>query len=104
MPALADAWIQARSTAVPADLRVRVRAAIRGVHGGEDIPATLALAAESSLSAALERPLARAAAADLLAADSLLTWACEAVAEAGAPAPAERWIGMARRLAVLLPR
>ncbi len=101
-------WLERRRPAPPAALFERmaeaVRAAGAAVEGVPPIPAALGTAALDRLRAALQAPEGRAAALDLLAADALLTYACEAAAEIGPEAleATTRAFGP-DRLATLIP-
>jgi hypothetical protein len=78
----ARAWLAAREPRAPERLLARMDAALAGRTESE-IPEALAGAAFSCLRAALAGGADRSAAWDLLAADALLTYACEAAAERG---------------------
>ncbi len=75
-------FLDARDADVPAALREATRAAASEAADADVVQALLA-AARNSLAATLSKGEGRAAALDLLAADALLTWACEAAAESG---------------------
>lgn len=93
-------WLDRRRPAPPEALRRRIDDAVgsaaepagdtRAVPGHA---AVLAAAALDRLDRVIEAPSGRAAALDLLAADALLTYACEAAAEAG-PASLDALIGV----------
>jgi len=68
-------WFADRSEGAPGALRERAAAFLRQVEDQPEPSRRLARAAMDALAAALERPSARAAALDLLAADALLTLA-----------------------------
>lgn len=80
-------WLDRRGAEVPPALLERMRAAVDTAAGGS-VPAVLADASLACLRDALERCDDRAAALHLLAADALVTAACEAEAEAEAAAEA----------------
>jgi hypothetical protein len=89
----ARSWLDARANGAPDRLRERMNQALTGSNEAT-IADELAAAAESCLRAALKNPSQRASALDLLAADALLTHACEAAAEQGGDALArfaESW-------------
>jgi len=75
------AWIESRDADSPAELRRRVRLAIAKAPHADTLAATLADASVECLAAALRLGADRAAATELLAADALLTYACEAAAD-----------------------
>jgi hypothetical protein len=79
------AWLAARSDAVPPALQDEMEAAASAVPATAppDAPAELADAALACLRAAFDECDSRGAALHLLAADALVTGACEAAAEAG---------------------
>jgi hypothetical protein len=79
------AWLAARSAAVPPALHDRMDAAVAAVPATAppDAAAELADAAVGCLRAAFDDCDSRGAALHLLAADALVTGACEAAAEAG---------------------
>ncbi len=81
------AWLEQREPRAPEPLFARMAAALSR-RTETDVPAALAGAALACLRAAVEGGRDRAAAWDLLAADALLTYACEAAAEAGPAARA----------------
>lgn len=76
------AWLERREPRAPEPLFARMAEALSG-RAEADVPEALAGAALACLRAAVEGGRDRAAAWDLLAADALLTYACEAAAEAG---------------------
>ena len=82
MNTFAEAWLQTREPAAPDGLRARMIDALRAAEG-DSLPELLAHAAALRLESALALGDAREAAFDLLAADGLLTYACEAAASAG---------------------
>jgi hypothetical protein len=97
----ARSWLSHRLHDVPDSLRARMRSAIsRESHEVETVSGALLNAAMSCMDEALALGNARVAAGQLLAADALLTAACEAAAENGdAVAFAERaCIALAERL------
>jgi hypothetical protein len=78
-------WLRARRPAPPERLIRRMEAALTGVEAnGADLAGELGEAAVVCLRGALAAGPGRAAALDLLAADALLTYACEAAADGGA--------------------
>jgi hypothetical protein len=87
------AWLEDRLADVPAALADRVREAVRASEAtqsvramnaaSESVSGLLLDAAVACMTAALRHGPRRAAAADLLAADALLTWACEAAVDEG---------------------
>jgi len=81
------AWLERREPRAPEPLFARMAEAL-SQRAEADVPAALAGAAFACLRAAVEGGRDRAAAWDLLAADALLTYACEAAAEAGPDARA----------------
>lgn len=101
------AWLDGRTPSAPPVLRQRMETGL--ARSGRSVPhakplagpagtdlgvestvaGALAEAALDRLRLALAAPEDRAAALDLLAADALLTYACEAAAEAGADALAD---------------
>ena len=74
------AWLAPRLAAAPADLADRMRSAVAD-GSGAPVPDALAAAALACLRRGIDGGERRAAALDLLAADALLTHACEAAAE-----------------------
>ena len=78
----AAAWLAPRIEAAPESLRTRMMSAVTNATGGT-VHDLLAAAAADCLKRAMEKPSDRASALDLLAADALLTHACEAAAEQG---------------------
>jgi hypothetical protein len=81
MSARARAWVAARADAVPAQLVAVMRDAVDQVPGEElELPHALAEAALYCLRHALHDCDDRSAALPLLAADALMTSACEAAA------------------------
>ena len=86
-------WLAERVEGAPEQLRVRMATAIAAVPSDAPLYDRLALAAEQCLMRGC-RDAARENALELLAADALLTHACEAAAEAGSEtlnAFAARW-------------
>ncbi len=77
------AWLDARESPPPPELRARMAEALAPVKA-ETVPGALAEAALACLQETVARPEERASALDLLAADALLTYALEAAAELGA--------------------
>lgn len=97
-------WLEPRASGVPARLVARMRTAFEQLDAeSEETPAALGSAALMCLRDALAKGDRREAALDLLAADALLTYGCEAAAEAG-PGALERFANDygAPRLAALL--
>ncbi len=85
----AGAWLDERTPAMPSELRRAVEAAVmEDAVSQADLPDRLAEAGLGALSRAIEAT-DRGAALDLLVADALLTYACEAAAEEG-PAALDR--------------
>jgi hypothetical protein len=100
------AWFDERCAGVPANLAMRAREAVRAAAGpsaASDAAVTAVLldAATACMDAALGYGADRAAAADLLAADALLTWACEAAIEEGDGALDALTVETSRRLGAL---
>lgn len=84
--AAARDWLERHVTGAPPALRERMAAAIEGLEGAAatgGVPLLLARAAEECLRATLASPSERPAALHLLAADALLTHACQAAAAQG---------------------
>lgn len=75
------AWLDARARRAPATLVRRMRVAVAGAPGA-DVAERLGTAAAACLRRALELGDHRDGAFELLAADALLTHACEAAVEA----------------------
>jgi hypothetical protein len=102
--AAARDWLLRRVPPAPRELLDRVLIALDSAAPAADLPSQLGEAALVCLAAALAHVDQRAAAFDLLAADALLTYGCEAAAEVepGALARFARDYGAAR-LAQLLP-
>jgi hypothetical protein len=100
------AWLAARSGAVPTSLAAQMELAVKTVPASDppDIPGELTEAALSCLQRAFEDCDRRPAALHLLAADALITSACEAAAEEGSHALAAvlEAVSLAR-LETLLP-
>lgn len=97
----ARSWLAPRLYDVPDSLRMRMRTAVsRDPQNGESVAEALLIAAMSCMDEALALGSARNAAGHLLAADALLTAACEAATEDGdAVAFAEKAChALARRL------
>lgn len=98
-------WLGRREATTPTRLGARMRAALDPIEAEpEDVPSALGAAALVCLRDALAKGSHREAAVDLLAADALLTYGCEAAADAG-PGALERFANEygAARLAALLP-
>ena len=81
----AESWLAPRLADAPARLRERMLHALPR-PAVDPIPEQLAAAALDCLRAAMHNPSERASALDLLAADALLTHACEAASEEGVEA------------------
>jgi len=77
-----ESWLAQRGADVPEQLRVRMQRAIAAVPSHGTFHERLMLAAEQCLVRGCA-DASRASALELLAADALLTHACEAAAEAG---------------------
>lgn len=124
--AAAGDWLSARSAGVPSALRERMASAVAELAGGPTstataaashatgeaastperaaVPDVLADTALACLRAALALGDSRTAAMELLAADGLLTYACEAAVEMGADA--DDWLARELspdRFAAMLP-
>lgn len=102
----ARTWLRARSPTAPAPLAGRMEDAVLATAGPtEGVAFHLAEAALVCLGSALDAGGSRSAGFDLLAADALLTCACEAAAEEGTATieALTRAYGPAR-IAQLLPR
>ncbi|MGH7554379.1 MAG: hypothetical protein ACREMQ_15345 [Longimicrobiales bacterium] len=99
-------WLGRREPSPPPRLLERMREALNACEPlPRDLSAQLGEAAVFCLRSALERPEQRASALDLLAADALLTYGCEA-ATLESPDAVERFAesyGAARLGSVLLP-
>ncbi len=87
-------WLDGRRPEAPPSLRQAVREAIeRGDPGAGPLPERLAEAALHALGRVVAEPSTRTQALELLAADALLTYACEAALEEaaqGAPQAARK--------------
>lgn len=93
-------WLRNRHPAAPDDLGARVLESVPTPEVGSPERADrLLAAARGPLRAALDRPgRVRESAFDLLLADALVTYACEAALESGHPTRAlERLVGVGRR-------
>ncbi len=75
-----SAWLQAKIAESPAPLQERLREAVAGIDPAADLPGAMLAAARDLLEDVRERLESRDAALDLLAADGLLTLACELTA------------------------
>lgn len=97
-------WLLYRAPAPPRELLDRMLSALGEAAPAADLPSRLGEAALVCVAAALERVEERGAALDLLAADALLTYGCEAAAESE-PGALERFARDfgATRLSRLLP-
>ena len=81
------AWVDARRPAAPPSLRTAIAAGLETVPDGQaSVPDRLAEAGVATLRSVLRRGAGRGSAAALLAADALVTFACEAAAEEGGAA------------------
>ena len=77
-------WLDDRHPAPPGELREAIHSLIAAEEGGEEpIHDRLATVALGELRRIAAEPSRRSAAPRLLAVDALLTYACEAAAEAG---------------------
>ena len=76
-------WLSERITNAPDPLRERMLEALAEVNGGATICGQLADASAICLRNAMAEQALRVCAIGLLAADALMTHACEAAAEAG---------------------
>ena len=85
----ARAWLAMRAGAVPPVLEARMESAIDEALDEDTVPRALADAARVCMRDALAAGEDRVAALHLLAADALVTYACEAAADAGADSIAE---------------
>ena len=78
-------WLDARLTEVPESLRTRIMDAVKGGLSGsrtaKQLPESLRRIGEALMREAESAPPTRDTAMTLLAADALMTFACEAVAE-----------------------
>lgn len=79
----ARAWLVDRAEAVPFELQAEMASALQEVDDERGIPLALAEAARICLLRALRHGDERAAALPLLAADALVTYACEAASAEG---------------------
>ena len=98
------AWLEGRELQAPPPLRSAMRELVGATDPSAPLPDRLADAALMALETVVSRPSDRSTARSLLAADALLTYACEAAAEAG-PAELDRLAGSLtfERFADLLP-
>jgi hypothetical protein len=81
-----EAWLDRRVPAPPVELRRAVLAALESDDDGEPLGPSLAKAGRARLAAALARPgRVRASAFEMLAADALITYACEAALSSDDP-------------------
>ena len=76
-------WLDARDVPAPPAVRAAVDARVAETDPSAPVHERFAMAALTALEAVIGEPSRRATARDLLAADALLTYACEAAAEAG---------------------
>jgi hypothetical protein len=84
------AWLQAKIGESPLPLQKRLREAVAGIDPAADLTDELLAVARELLDSVRGRLGRRDAALDLLAADGLLTLACEAAASADPETLAER--------------
>lgn len=96
-------WVGRHDTRAPAELRERMRDMLTRAGAGTPLTDALIDAAVDCLRRALWRSGDRAGAMDLLAADALLTFACEAAVDDGPDSLAELPERVSRCLAPLLP-
>jgi hypothetical protein len=87
---MGEDWLERRLAESPAPLRQRLEAPLAGLDARDDIAAALLAAAIGLLEGARGRLASRDAAFDLLAADALLTLACEGAAYSHPDTVAER--------------
>lgn len=87
-----DRWLDGRRPAAPAELRRAIDECVDQSDGFGSIHDRLATAGVRALERAVNSVGDRSSASLLLAADALLTYACEAAAEAG-PAELDRLLG-----------
>ena len=89
-------WMEARRPRPPADLGARLRGELMRSGAETDVVERLLVAAGAALEHSLRQPgRVRAAAFDLLAADALVTYACEAALEGdSADAALERLVSI----------
>lgn len=78
-----DRWLDARLPSAPRSVRMALDPWLAETDPAEPLHRRLALAGLRALEAVVARPSERSTATTLLAADALLTYACEAAAEAG---------------------
>lgn len=99
-------WLAERLAETPEPLRSELAAVVEGLPASEDLADGLLVAAEQRLEAVYGRLGARESAFDLLAADGLLTLACEAAAVSDPARIAERCraMGPSGRLGALAGR
>jgi hypothetical protein len=99
-------WLDDRHPAAPRPLRQAILAAVRhGDPGAGTVAERLAAAGLDALARVVAQPSTRPRALELLAADALITYACEAAIEEGGGADALEWLAAAmgmRRFAQLL--
>lgn len=78
-------WLDERTPAMPSELRAALDAAVEaaGPSDADPLPDRLAGAGLATLARVARATAQRSTAMELLAADALLTYACEAAAEAG---------------------
>jgi hypothetical protein len=79
----ARAWLADRAESVPSALQAEMASALQEVSEERRMPAVLAEAARICLLRALQHGDERAAALPLLAADALVTYACDAASAEG---------------------
>ncbi|MCI0435681.1 MAG: hypothetical protein L0271_18850 [Gemmatimonadetes bacterium] len=97
-PAALAHWLGARLQRAPVGLRARMQDALDGIDSSGEPSDTLLEAAAACIARAVALQQDRRAALDLLAADGLLTIACDAATDAG-----EFARRASARLAALLP-
>lgn len=76
-----ERWLEPRLADTPKALRQRILEAVSGGEKGFTLQDELRRAGERLLSQAIAAPPSRDTAVTLLAADALMTFACEAIAE-----------------------
>jgi hypothetical protein len=106
LSAHARAWLAMRAGSVPPELEALMESAVDDVIGDETpVPHALAEAARMCLRRAMRNCDERAAALPLLAADALMTYACEAAAATDSAALEDlATTCTGERLARLVPR
>ena len=76
-------WLDERDPPAPAPVRQAMEEQLAGTDPADPLPRRLAHGAVRALKGVVSRPSDRSTAMTLLAADALLTYACEAAVEAG---------------------